>query len=91
MARQIYIVNAYIVDSNGTFNVLTGYPKSFDSRNYNDNVDKALQRAEGEFHDTIGTICKRDDRQIQTVTISDVTGFMIEKPFTIGSFAEPNA
>lgn len=45
MARNIFIVNAYIVDANGTFNVLSGYPKNFDSNNYSYDVDKALKRA----------------------------------------------
>lgn len=36
MARQIFIVSAFIVDANGTFNFLQDYPKKFDSRNYQD-------------------------------------------------------
>ena len=49
MKRQIYLVNAMIVDANGTFNALSGYPKTFDSRNYGNDIDKAKRRAEGEF------------------------------------------
>ena len=74
MARNIFIVSAHIVDSNGTFNYLSGYPKTFDSKNYSDDIDKARKRAEGDMSDVWGAMCKRDDRQIQVVTMSDVYG-----------------
>ena len=32
--REIYEVYAKIVDANGAYNTLNGYPKAFDSRNY---------------------------------------------------------
>lgn len=83
---NVYTVNAWIVDSNGTFNYITGYPKAFQSKNYNNDINKTLQRARGEFHSTIGTLCSRDDRQLQTVTIHDIYGNEIEPPFSISSF-----
>ena len=49
MDRNIYRVDAWIIDSNGTFNVLSGYPKNFDSRTYNGDVDKTFKRAMGDF------------------------------------------
>lgn len=79
MERQIFIVNAQIVDSNGTFNLLSGYPKTFDSKNYQNDINKAQRRAEGEFADVWGAMCKRDDRQIQTVTLETVDGFQLDK------------
>ena len=85
MARQIFIVEAEIVDSTGAFHVLDGYPKTFDSHNYNDDIDKAMRRAEGEFSETWGAMCKRDDRIIQTVTLSDIHGFQIDHK-TYGDF-----
>ena len=85
MNRNIFIVNAIIVDANGTYNVLSGYPKNFDSRSYNDDVAKARKRADGEFADTWGTFCKRDDRMIQTVTISNVKGEILDRK-TMGEF-----
>ena len=88
MARQIYIVNAFIVDANGTFNVLSGYPKTFDSRNYQDDGYKAQRRAEGEFAECWGAMCKRDDRQIQTVTLGTADGFQLDKKSS-GDFIEP--
>lgn len=82
---NIFTVNAWIIDSNGTFNYLSGYPKAFQSKNYENNVDKALQRAKGDFHTVIGTLCARDDRKVQTVTLHDLYGNEIEPPFTIGA------
>lgn len=93
--RQIYIVDAFIVDANGTFNHLSGYPKQFDSRSYQNDTGKAQRRAEGDMSETWGAMCKIDTRQIQTVTLMTVDGFMLEKR-TCGAFnyepePEPNA
>jgi len=82
--QNIFTVNAWIVDSNGTFNYLSGYPKAFNSKNYNNDADKALRRAKADFHTTIGTLCTRDDRQLQTVTLQDMYGNMVESPFSTG-------
>ena len=88
--RQIYIVNAQIIDSTGAFHVLDGYPKTFDSRTYSDDLIKTKRRAEGEFSDTWGAMCKRDDRLIQTVILSSVDGFQLDRK-TYGTFPEPEA
>ncbi len=89
MARQIFIVDAHIVDANGTFNYLSGYPKTFDSRSYQGDVDKTQRRAEGDMSKTWGAMCDVDTRQIQTVSLSTVDGFLIERK-TMGAFpAEP--
>ena len=88
MARQIFIVDAHIVDANGTFNYLNGYPKTFDSRGYQDDIDKTQRRAEGDMSETWGAMCKVDTRQIQTVVLSTVDGFQLEKK-SMGAFAEP--
>lgn len=85
MARQIFLVNAFIVDANGTFNNLDGYPKKFDSRSYQDDIDKAQRRAEGDMSEAWGAMCKIDTRQIQTVTLSTVDGFQLERR-TMGGF-----
>ena len=87
MARQIFKVDAHIVDAKGTFNFLSGYPKTFDSQNYQDDVEKAQRRAEGDFSEVWGAMCKRDDRMIQTVTLTTVDGFMLDRKST-GMFAE---
>lgn len=87
MERSIFIVDAQIVDANGTFNKLSGYPKLFDSRSYSDDINKALQRARGEFHEVFGAMCKRDDRQLQTAILMTADGFVLERE-VIGSIAE---
>ena len=87
MARQIYIVNAMIVDANGALHIMDGYPKSFDSKNYGDDEDKAYRRADGDASDTWGDMCKNDTRQIQTVTLSTVDGAFIYRK-TTGKFAD---
>lgn len=77
--RAIFLVYAAIVDANGTFNTLSGYPKSFDSKNYSDDTEKARARAYGEYHDVLGAMYKRDDRMVQEAMIIDVsTGIQIE-------------
>ena len=85
MAREIFIVDAHIVDANGAFAVLDGYPKKFDSRNYQNDIEKTRRRAEGDFSDCWGAMCKRDDRMIQTVTLSLVDGYQLDKKST-GAF-----
>ena len=69
MKREIYEVYAKVVDSNGAYNTLSGYPKTFDSHLYNDDIAKARKRAYGEYYDVLGTMCKRDDRQQQIAMI----------------------
>lgn len=89
MAREIFIVQAHIVDANGTFNFLAGYPKTFDSKNYSGDIEKTRRRAEGEFSDCWGAMCKRDDRMIQTVTLTMSDGYQLDKK-SMGEFpADP--
>lgn len=88
MARQIFIVDAHIVDANGTFNYVDGYPKRFDSRSYQGDVDKAQRRAEGDMSDAWGDMCKVDTRQIQAVTLMTADGQLIEKK-SMGGFVDP--
>ena len=74
MTQEIFVVHAQIVDANGTFNELDGYPKAFKSTNYDNDIVKAKNRATAEWHDVMGIFGKRDDRQVQSafiVRISD--------------------
>ena len=87
MTRVIYEVYAKVVDANGSYNTLTGYPKTFDSRSYSGDTEKTLRRAKGEFHDTFGDMCKRDDRQLQTVILMTAAGQIIDRQ-TIGKIAD---
>lgn len=69
MKREIYEVDARIVDANGTFNHLTGYPKTFDSKSYGNDTNKTMQRAYGEMYDALAAMAKIDTRQEQLATI----------------------
>lgn len=79
MKRQIFIVDAAIVDANGTYNKLSGYPKYFDSRTYDNDINKTRKRAEGDLFEAYGAMCKRDDRQLQTVVLMTADGNMLER------------
>ena len=87
MTRQIFIVDAHIVDANGTFNYITGYPKTFDSRSYNNDIDKTQIRAIGDASDVFGDMCKVDTRQLQTVVVMTADGFVVDKR-SIGKIAD---
>ena len=89
--RNIFIVDAQIVDANGTFNKLSGYPKTFDSNNYQGDVDKAKRRAEGEFSECWGAMCKRDDRLLQAVIMYSADGSFIDKKCMGGFPADPES
>lgn len=88
MARNIFTVSAFVIDANGAKGNISGYPKDFDSRNYNDDIAKARKRAEGDMSEQWGAMCKRDDRQIQTVMLANVFGEVLECK-TMGSFPAP--
>ena len=79
MKRQIYEVYAKVVDGSGAYNTLSGYPKVFDSRTYNNDINKTLMRATGEFATTWGALCLREDRQLQMVLLMTADGFVIDK------------
>lgn len=87
MKREIYEVYAKVVDANGAYNTLSGYPKTFDSKNYDHDLDKTLLRAYGEFHETVGAMCKRDDRQKQTALLIRSDGLVLDQQ-SIGELAE---
>ena len=87
MKRQIFEVYAKVVDSTGAYNTLSGYPKSFDSRTYDGDINKTLKRATGEFASTWGAMCLREDRQLQMVMLMTADGFVIDKK-VIGKIAD---
>lgn len=88
MKRAIYEVYAKVVDSNGAYNTLTGYPKSFDSKNYGNDLEKTLNRARGEYNDCLGAMYKADTRQCQFAMILDAsTGIQISMEY-IGKLAD---
>lgn len=90
--REIYIVNACIVDANGTFNFLAGYPKPFDSKNYENDLEKTLQRAYGDWHDVLGAMGKIDTRELQIANVlrmSDGVQIVMDKYGKLKELPDP--
>lgn len=77
--RQIFEVYAKIVDANGNYNTLSGYPQIFDSRSYNDDIDKTLRRAMGAFASCWSGMCSVDTRQLQMVILMSADGSIIDR------------
>ena len=87
--RKIFYLNAWVVDANGTWSQYSGTPKTFDSKNYSDDIEKASKRAKGEFSDIVGDMSKVDNRKLQCVTLQDENGTYIVNPFVDGTLLEP--
>lgn len=88
MKREIFEVTAKIVDANGSLAVLDGYPKYFDSKQYGNDISKALSRAQSAFHEVVAPMYKRDDRQLQSASIIHIaSGDLIDK-IIIGQIAD---
>ena len=90
MARVIYEVYAKIVDATGAYSTLKDYPKVFDSKSYDDDVHKTLQRAYGAFHECLGAMCKVDTRQIQLAMLIDVANGNMLEMTKMGNFPNNN-
>lgn len=86
--REIFEVVAKVVDANGTFNPLTGYPKAFDSRSYGGDVEKARQRALGEWHNALGAMSIADTRQCQVAFVYRVSDGLVLGCEHIGGIAD---
>ena len=99
MARNIFIVNAtQVVTSEshpeGLFSVVSGYPKTFDSRNYNateqnpnGDEEKALRMAKSEYLSRLSANYASDNRAMSTVTLMMANGRMIMYE-SIGAFPD---
>ena len=80
MVREIYEVHAKVIDANGTFNNLSGYPKPFDSRQYNNDPEYTKLRALGQLGEAFGAMVKITTRQYQLCFVLRVkTGEIVEK------------
>lgn len=88
MEREIYEVRAAIVDANGAYAQLSGYPKTFDSRNYSNNIETARRRAYAELSDVKSAFLKRDDRQVQIAQITRLSDGLTMESFFDGHLAE---
>ena len=97
--RNIYIVNATQVNVSqanpqGVYSVLEGYPKTFDSRNYNateanPNGDeaRALDVAKAEFYSRVSAFLSANNRAMWTVTLSRADGRQIMRE-SVGAFQD---
>lgn len=90
--RNIFIVNAtQVVTSEahpeGVHSVYQGYPKNFDSIDYNDNVELARIVADAEYSDRVKqfAISSASNRVKWTVTLSNTDGDVLTKR-TYGAF-----
>lgn len=89
MPRQIYIVNATQVvvsesHPEGMFSVISGYPKTFDSRNYNateanpdGDIAKTLRAAKSDYFSRLSANYASDNRAMTTVTLETSNGRQI--------------
>ena len=88
MTRAIYITYAFIVDANGTWSNLSGYPISRDSKTMDNDLDKTAARAQADNADAWSNINKTDTRQLGTVFTVAANGFMVIPPRTRGRLAD---
>ena len=84
--RNIFIVNAtQVVTSEnhpeGVYSVMQGYPKTFDSRNYNATAEnpngdpaRALEVAKAEYLSRVSANLLADNRAMWTVTLTGADG-----------------
>lgn len=87
--RNIFIVNAtqvVVSDTHpeGAYSVVSGYPKTFDSRNYNatesnpdGDVSRALEVAQAEFYSRVSANLTAANRAMWTVTLTRADGRQI--------------
>ena len=88
MARNIFIVDAYQVNGEGVYAHINGFPKPFDSEDYEGSVDTALFRAQGSFAGTWSNFCNDSTKQLQLVTLMDINGNLLDKK-CLGTVNQP--
>ena len=80
MKREIYEVHMTVVDANGNWSIPSGYPKTIDTKNYNNDPVIALSRAKGLLGAAESAMSTQDTRQTQFAYIIRVSdGLQIEK------------
>lgn len=82
MARNIIIVNAtqvVVSDSHpeGLYSVMTGFPKTFDSINYDNDIEKAMKAAKVAYYDQLSKNYGYTNRAMTTVTLTMANGRQI--------------
>lgn len=81
MQRQIFEVQSkvYSTTVGGYVSNISGYPKTFDSHSYGDDIDLTLKKAQGAFAEAWSNACKIDNREIQTILLMTADGVILEK------------
>ena len=94
MGRTVLVVNATQVvtseqNPQGLFSVVSGYPKNFDSRNYNDDLELTMKKAKAEYFDRLGIMYDdtNANRIMKTVTLETAGGNQVLRE-SIGKFLE---
>ena len=90
MYREIYEVIAKVIDANGSYNDLNGYPKTFDSTHYEDNCKRTYNRAMGAYNDALGPMYRADTRKLQFATVLRVTDGCMIASSVIGGIEDGN-
>ena len=91
--RNIFTVNATQVvvsesHPEGVYSVYQGYPKYFDSRDYNDDIELTRIVADAEYSDRVKQFALSKTRAKWTVTLTNADGDVLDKR-TWGAFPEP--
>jgi len=89
MKREAYEVHMSVVDANGTLTIdPTGYPKSVDSRSYDNDLEKTFNRALGLLGAAESAMSTQDTRQVQYGYIIRVSDGMQVERRRFGKLAE---
>lgn len=96
MARTILTVNAKQVvtseaNPRGLLSVVSGYPKNFDSKSYNNDIELAMRKAKADYFNRLGIMYDdtNSSRIMQTVTLETADGTQILHESIGGFMAEP--
>lgn len=92
MARTILTVNATQVvtsqaNPRGIMSIVSGYPKVFDSKDYNDDLELTMRKAKADYFDRLGVMYDdtNENRIMKTVTLEVADGHQILHE-SVGSF-----
>ena len=93
LMRNVIIVNATQVVASenhpeGLFSTMSGFPKTFDSINYNGDVEATMKAAKVAYYDQLSKNYSYTNRAMTTVTLEVANGRQIMYE-SIGSFPDP--
>ena len=96
LQRNTFTVHATLVNSQGTYSKVSGFPKEFDSADYADethpapigNPEKALRRAKAAAYTQLGAFFAADGNRMNNVYIVQADGRTILQ-ITEGGFEAP--